>query len=212
MEQQGAAVQERPEGEAATAALGQAMVDFLEPEPVVVSAAASPSTAEEVAQAEADEEPEAEPPVRVGGRLPKATSDRIPPWVKLPEGFRFPRNRAVAFLFFHAHMTDTPGKGDRQAIVWSLDPEGEKMAFGRALSDVNRAPAELSKQMVRAVDGHAVDWSGLPGAPGNVDVFWRDIGPKYRDLIQRVYVQLHVLTREETDDFFENCVALRYGG
>lgn len=144
-------------------------------------------------------------------KLPEASDDEIPPWAKVPKKIKFPKGRRVVFVYFHGRLTDAPAAGDRQAILWALDTEDERMAFNRAQGDANRAPGELAKQMVRAIDGHPVDWSGVP-SPASVDKFWRELGGKYRDLMIRVYAQLHVLSREDVADFFENCVAVRSTG
>lgn len=180
--------------------VGGSMADHMEPdEPVVAEAPAAE-------EAEPDEKPAAK-----YAKLPEATSDALPAWVKVPKGFRFPKGRKAVFVFFHDYLTDTPLHGNRQAILWPLDPEDEKQSFNRAMGDANRAPGELAKQMIRAVDGFAADWTGTP-SQGSVDRFWREIGGKYRDLLVRVYAQLHVLTPEETADFFEHCIAVRSSG
>lgn len=140
--------------------------------------------------------------------LPDASDAPLPRWVKVPKDLKFPRGRRVVFVFFHEHLTDAPALGNRQAILWSLTPEDEKFAFTRAMGDANRAPGELAKQMLRAVDGYVADWSGT-ASPGSVDKFWREVGGRYRDLLIRLYAQLHVLSGKEVDDFFENCVAVR---
>lgn len=158
-----------------------------------------------------EDEAAAAAPAKRFFEIPDARAGGAPPWAKIPAGFKFPRGRQVAFLRFRAEWTDTPWKGDRQAIVWTLTDADEKVALGRATGDVNRAASELSKQMLRAIDGHEVDWGGTPG-PGNVDRWWTEIGGKCRQILVRVYTQLHVLSEEERADFFENCIEVRSTG
>jgi len=143
--------------------------------------------------------------------LPEARAGGAPAWVEIPANFKFPRGRQVAFVRFRASWTDTPEKGERQAILWALTDADEKVALSRAMGDVNRAANELAKQMVRAVDGHVADWSGEPG-PANIDRWWNEIGARCRGMLVRIFTQLHVLNEEERKDFFESCIALRTAG
>jgi hypothetical protein len=140
-----------------------------------------------------------------------APGERLPGWAKWPEGLRAPRGVAVVALHFRGPLTATPSKGDRQCLIWVLTEGDEKMAFGRAMGDSNRASSELVKQMIRAIDGVPVDWSGMPGT-GNPDAFWREIGPKYRNVLQRIFSMTHVVNQEELRDFFENCIAVVNAG
>lgn len=163
---------------------------------------AGPATKEEAAEAFGDDEDDAaQEPV-----------NGIPDWVIIPQGFKMPTGgRTVSFIKFRAEWTDTPGKGDRQCIIWNLNGADEKLAIARSRGDHMRLMAELTKQMVRAVDGHKVNWSGK-GGPGNVDLWYDAIGAKCRQIIQNHYVKTHALTEEERTDFFENCIAVRTAG
>ena len=196
-----------PAPAAPTFALGGSLGDHLEDD----APPPAPPPVEPEVEVTEGEDGAVEAPAAKYAQLPEATDEPLPAWVKIPKGFKFPRGRRAVFVFFHARLTDAPAFGDRQAILWSHTPEDEKFAFNRAQGDANRAPHELAKQMIRAVDGFTADWSGTP-SQGNVDTFWRQIGGKYRDLLVRLYAQLHVLTREETDDFFVNCIAVRSSG
>jgi hypothetical protein len=143
-------------------------------------------------------------------RIPEPDPDRKPPpWFpkKCIPKMRFPKGLDIAFIKIKGTMTAAKQKGDRFIIVWELSDGDEKLAYGRAMGDVNRASNELAKGMVRAIDGTLVDWSGIGGA-GNVDELWQDIGAKGRSQLQRLYTQLHVFDREEQEDFFENCIGL----
>lgn len=143
--------------------------------------------------------------------LPDASSGGAPPWVKIPEGFKFPKGRQVVFLRFKAEWTDTPWKGDRQAIAWPITANDKKMALQRAMGDANRAADELAKQMLRSLDGYKIDWTGSP-TPGSIDVWWNEVGERVRTLIIKIFMQMHVLKKEEMIDFFEHCVAVRSTG
>lgn len=140
-------------------------------------------------------------------------SSGLPEWATMPEGLKVPPGRQVHALRFRSEWTDVPGKGDRHCIVWNLSDAEERIALKRSGGGdepVSMA-TELAKQMIRAIDGHKADWSGVAG-PGNIDVFWREIGSKCRQLVVRWYTQTHMLSDAERADFFENCVASRTAG
>ena len=134
-------------------------------------------------------------------------AEGVPEWAVLPPGLVYPKTRSVAFLRFHAKWTDTPGKGERQCIVWNLTVGDEKLALARTRGDHMRSLTECSKQMIRAVDGERVDWTR--GAQANVEQFWDEIGHACRQMIQNYYIKTHTLTDEDTIDFFANCIAVR---
>lgn len=142
-------------------------------------------------------------------RLPAPSGGEIPDWVVLPAGMKFPRGLPVLFLRFRARYYEAMGE-DRQAIVWPINVADQKLAYSRSNNDTNRAIDELTKQMIRVVDGHRVNWDGLPG-PGNVDQWWDQIGGANRNILHRIFTQLHVPSREQVADFFENCVAVKVG-
>jgi hypothetical protein len=155
-----------------------------------------------------DLDPEATTEAPQKPMLPASGGDDVPEWAVVPGALKVPKGRQVVFLRFPSAMTDSPLKGERQCICWSLSDGEEKMANDRTGGSSARAPAEFTKQMIRAVDGIVVDW-GKPKGPGSVDEFYREIGPKCRNLLMRVYTQLHLASEDETRDFFESCVAVR---
>ena len=153
-----------------------------------------------------DDDDEYKPPT-----LPLPTEGAAPDWALLPKDLRWPKGRQVLFVRFRAELTDTRWKGERQAILWPISMGDKKLALGRAGGDPNRLSDELAKSMVRAIDGHVVDNTGTPG-PANLDAWWDEIGEKCRSMLQRIFVQLHVVSRDEAADFFESCVAVRIAG
>jgi hypothetical protein len=168
----------------------------------------TPPEATPEAMAEAVETPT---PMSPRVDLPPATSGGVPEWVIVPPGLKIPRNKQVVYLRFRADMTDTPSRGERQAIIWSNNLGDQKLAIMRSDRDPNKMAEQMAKQMVRSVDGNVADWTGEPGA-GNIDMWWDAIGPKCRSILDRLFVQLHVATQEELTDFFESCVAVRLAG
>ncbi len=142
-------------------------------------------------------------------KLPEPRTDRRPPsWARVPPApFKFPKGCDVAFIRLKARWTAAQHKGDRVLIVWPNTDADDRLAYGRANGDGSRGVQELAKQMIRAVDGVPIDWSGRPGT-GNPDQLWREIGPKGRTQMVRIYTQLHVLDMAGQADFFENCVEL----
>lgn len=143
--------------------------------------------------------------------LPASGGDDIPPGFMMPTDLRIPKGAQVVFIRIPAEMTATPLKGERQCLVWAITDGEEKLANDRCEGKSNRAPAEYTKQMIRAIDGVRVDWSKTRG-PGSIEEFWREIGPKSRNLLMRIYTQVHLASDEEARSFFENCVAVRTVG
>lgn len=156
-------------------------------------------------------EPEDAEPPKPAPKIPEAQGDDVPEWALVPGHLKVPRGKQVVFLRFPAPLTETPAKGDRQCIAWSLTDGEEKLAADRCDGKANRAAAEYTKQMLRAVDGVVVDWGKMRGS-GSIDEFWREIGPKGRNILMRVYTQMHLASDDELRDFFEQCVAVRTAG
>jgi hypothetical protein len=140
-----------------------------------------------------------------------ASSDAPPDWAKIPEGFVMPAGWVVFFVRFRAAWTNTPKKGDRTCILWNLSEADEKLAARKARGDGLRLIEEMSKRMIRSVDGLKADWGGSPG-PANVDQFWSEIGGKCRYMLKSTYLKNHTLSAEESLDFFEHCVTSRSAG
>ncbi len=71
--------------------------------------------------------------------------------------------------------------GDPVEMAKVYDAEGaDELTFlDITASSGNRETTydELAKQMIRAVDGHRVDWTGQPGSPGHVERFWNNRPP-----------------------------------
>lgn len=141
------------------------------------------------------------------------TDDRpLPPWVVIPDpktGFRFPTSgKRPFFIRIRRELTDAPQKGDRCVIGWTLTDGEENHATKRGAGDSTRTYKEMTKQMIRAIDGHKVDWSGSVG-PGNIAKFWEEIGPVARQLLVNVYHRTHSPSKEVLLDFFISCFDAR---
>jgi len=152
--------------------------------------------------------------------VPEARAGGAPPWVVLPPDLRFPRGVQAIFMRFPSSWTSAPHKGEpiegeeglwRQCICWEINVGDKKLSLQRAQSDPNRVIDEMTKQMIRAVDGHKCSWEGTPG-PGNIEVWWSEVGERVRSLMNKVFLQTHQLGREETKRFFESCIAVRTTG
>lgn len=131
-----------------------------------------------------------------------------PVWAIIPEKFKFPKGKTVYFMRFMADMTDTPNGGDRQCILWNLSMADEDIGLKRTRGDHMRVNRELAMMMIRAVDGHAADWTGAGSrSPGSVR-HWMDlIGAKCRQEVQNLYLRTHGLAPEERARFFVDCFA-----
>jgi|HubBroStandDraft_5_1064220.scaffolds.fasta_scaffold10497_3 hypothetical protein len=137
--------------------------------------------------------------------------DAIPDWAKLPDNFPMPEGWVVFFVRFRAAWTNTPKKGDRVCVLWNLSEPDEKLAARQARGDGLRLIEEMSKRMIRSIDGLKADWGGAPG-PANVNQFWSEIGGKCRYMLKSLYLKNHTLSTEESLDFFEHCVTSRSAG
>ena len=176
---------------------------------------------------EADPPPEAtaekeKPPALVEPPDPDAER-RYPAWAKIPE---FKNHQApppgveIYFVPLAISMMRSKIGGEdlrlrdgsirkcRQIMLWELSLEDERLAFGRAGGDPNRAGGELAKQMIRAIDGMPATWTD-ERSPSDVRRIWSDMGPRYRNLLTRLYTAMHVLGDKEVTDFFANCVEQR---
>jgi hypothetical protein len=135
--------------------------------------------------------------------------EEIPGWVQVPPDLVYPKGgRQVTYVLFKAAWTDVPEKGDRHCVLWNLNEADEKLALKRTRGEALRTIDELAKQMVRCIDGHKSDWTGGFG-PGNVDLFWNDIGAKCRQQLKNLYAKTHMFNTEDSIDFFTNCIAVR---
>lgn len=138
--------------------------------------------------------------------LPSPTEP--PDWVMLPKSIKFPPvGCQVAFLRVPAKWCRDPSKGDRQCILWMLDERDEEQAFHRCRGDQMRSVHELTKGTIRAIDGMVSHWTGENNV-GNVNRFWRDVGPKGRSMLRNYYVRTHAVDADESVDFFSRHFAL----
>jgi hypothetical protein len=137
----------------------------------------------------------------------QSAGEGIPDWCAVPEGWAPPKGRQVWFLLLRASWTDVPNKGDRTLVLWTLTEADEKLALKRTRGESLRTIDELTKQIIRVVDGKRVDWA--QGKACAAEVVWNEIGTKLRQELKNFYVKTHTLTMEERTDFLSNCVAVR---
>lgn len=162
---------------------------------------------DEEAAAAFGEEPEADDGDGVGERMEKklgGTTEGVPEWAALPPNFVIPPGKRCGWMLFRAEWTDAPTKGDRWVMMWPLSEAEEKLAYKRSGGESAKAIAELTKATIRVIDGVKADRTGASG-PGNVNVFWAEIGTKLRQMLQNYYLKTHTLSAEEQQDFFANC-------
>lgn len=132
------------------------------------------------------------------------TSEKLPEWAKnaIPSDMRFrpPPGVVMHFLRFRKELTKqgTRAKGDRVVIVWELSLQEERVARSRTFGDSTRTYEELSKMMLRAVDGTYIDQSH----PDLVDRTWDEIGPRYRNTMNLWYLRTHNLSEDDRLRFF----------
>lgn len=138
-------------------------------------------------------------------KMPAAAAE-APDWVLIPSDFRPQLGMRLFFVKFTQELTGSLA-GEHQCVLSALSDKEEALAAERTQGHSGRAAAEYTKQMLRVVDGYRVNWAA-PRGPGSVDEFWRNIGPKGRNLLIRIYTKLHMASDPEMADFFENCVAV----
>lgn len=128
----------------------------------------------------------------------------LPDFASLPEGFVIPPGKRCGWMKIRAEWTDAPELGDRWCMMWPVSEAEEKIAYKRSQGDQMKAMAELTKASIRVIDGVRVDRTGATG-PGNVHMFWAQMGTKMRQMMQNYYLKTHTLSQEEQQDFFANC-------
>lgn len=206
--------------------------EYEQPAPRIAERPLELEPEEEVENEGEDDEPEKEEPEakRAVFDIPDAAPGGLPPWVLVPDGFRFPRGKSLIFTRFKSSWTDTPWKGEpiidpktgkpyvehrpdgsekvilwRQCVCWQLSVGDKRLAIGRSMGDFQRAADEMTRQMIRIADGNRIDWT----EGGYVEVFWNEIGERCRGLLNRIFNRLHVLDVESTADFLQNCIEVR---
>lgn len=164
--------------------------------------------------------------MRAAARIIPVAENGPPAWVKFPAGLQVPKGRRVIFMRFASKLTSRPDLGApleqedegsrkiagsgglwRQAICWEMSVGDEKVAAGRSYGDQFRFNQELTKQFIRCIDGAKVDETAT-NPDLSLDVFWEQLGDRYRRVITEVYRNVHYLGPAEQADFFEHCIAL----
>jgi hypothetical protein len=133
-------------------------------------------------------------------------NDTIPEWAVVPSGLIIPRGKQIYFIRIPAEWTDRQAEGDRQCIAWNLTVADEDIALKRTRGEQTRVVRECTMMMVRAIDGHKVDWVNITG-PGNVRKWFDAIGPRGRLLVQNVYARTHSIDDAMASRFFVDCFA-----
>ena len=145
------------------------------------------------------------------------TEQGPPPWAKVPAGFKFPQGWLIWFIRFPAAFTNRPGGGERQCILWNLSEADEKRAAKLARGDGMRVIDEMTKAMIRSVDGKKISWAPVDpkeddGQYASVTTFWNEIGGKCRAQLKNLYLKQHNMDAAENARFFEQCAAPRTVG
>ncbi len=164
---------------------------------------------DEEAAAKAFDEAQAENEKQLDEGVAKAEAEtETPDWAVLPANLKPPSvGTQIAFMKIPAKWTLVPEKGDRTCALWPLGETDEKLAYARSRGDMVRSVTELSKQMIRMVDGYRTNWEGA-GKPGDIASFWNEIGAKGRHMIRNYYVKTHTVSDEDALDFFSNRFAV----
>ena len=134
----------------------------------------------------------------------EADANKPPEWAVVPGDLTLPRGKMIYFIRIPADWTDRPAEGDRQCIAWNLTVADEDIALKRTRGEQTRVMRECAMMMVRAVDGHKVDWTNING-PGGVRKWFDAIGPRGRVLVQNVYARTHSVDDEVALRFFADC-------
>jgi hypothetical protein len=139
----------------------------------------------------------------------------VPDWFRWPQGYEIPEDRRgtpATFIRLPTWLTNRPSLGERQCMLLILTPAESTLARARVPNkDRYQTVAELSKQMIRVVDGHVAEFFRA-NVPGDVHRFWKEIGPKAQDAIENVYVKMHAMNEEERTNFLASCIETRTVG
>jgi len=166
-------------------------------------------TEDEIDDPEAEADTRDVPQVMAADFNPAVDPSKIPAWVKIPADLEFPPTGVTwTAMKFEPQWTDRPQLGERQCILWNLSVGDEKFSRRRARGDGDAMMDEQAKQMIRAIDGHRINW-GNANAVQNPDLFWDEIGKKCRMLILNHFMQSHILDKAERMYFFSNCLVVR---
>jgi hypothetical protein len=141
---------------------------------------------------------------------PQGSRDALPGWAAaaIPADLEVPAGRTLVVMRFRTEWTDRKDKGDRTCVLWNLSVGDEKLANQRGGDNVFVNTMEMAKQMVRAIDGLRVDFTGkVPAA--QLDPWWDEIGKKCRGLIINHFIRAHSLTTSEKMDFLAVCLVAR---
>jgi hypothetical protein len=133
--------------------------------------------------------------------LPEWAQNAIPPNLKIPKG------ETVFVVRFLKEWTKDRSC-DRTAVIWQLSVGDEKLANQRGGDNSANVLMELSKQMIRAIDGKKVDYTGR-SKEANLDAWWNAIGRKCRSLISAMFIRMHALSDEEKSYFLARCYVAR---
>ncbi len=121
-----------------------------------------------------------------------------PAWARVPADLIIPKNVEVAFM-----KVPLKDGSEMVLVLWELGVRDERLARARTQGDIGtRLMDEMSKQMIRAIDGVRVDWSN----PFTVEKAWEEMGAKYRSVLNVWYLKAHQLNDDERTDFFAKCV------
>ena len=126
----------------------------------------------------------------------------VPEWAHLPPDLKIPRGKVVAFMRFEADKCEDGQEHD--AVLWPLSVRDERFARQRTYGEPSRIYEEMTKGMIRAVDG-----KGTMGDIVEVEAFWEAIGSRYRSMLVGWYHQHHSLNDEDRLGFFARCVVTR---
>ncbi len=125
----------------------------------------------------------------------------------IPGDLTVPKGEEVYIMKFEADLVKATcrHKGDRTAVLWGLSVADERTARQRMFGDPTRGLEEMAKMMIRAIDGHPIKAAD----PTEVERFWDEIGPRYRNMIVSWYQRTHNFDEKERLLFFGTCVAVR---
>ena len=125
----------------------------------------------------------------------------------VPFDLAIPRGEEITIMRFKSEHCQGPAKdkGDRTCVLWPLSVRDERVARQRMFGDSTRGLEEMSKAMIRSIDGRLID----PNDPQQIERFWDEIGPRHRSMLVGWYQKTHNLSDDERLHFLVDCVAMR---
>jgi hypothetical protein len=111
------------------------------------------------------------------------------------------KSRTVSFFTIPAHLMENDVA---EVGIITLSADEELAAYKRANGDSARLANELAKTCIVEVVDTAGAAKKLSLADGSVDIFWKSLDPRVRQLVLGGYAELHAAKDEDARSFLKS--------